>query len=86
MVAERMGVVSVGYKEGPDPEEVRNMGGNSPAPTCSTCGSILSGYEWGKDVRTLMYFCPQCRGVHAEPARLTANKEEIAGVELKKAA
>lgn len=70
-------------KEGPGLEEVREMA----APTCSTCGSILSGYERSKELNTCVYFCPTCRRAEEEAARLAKAREEVAEVEvLRKAA
>lgn len=56
------------------------------APTCSTCGSILMGYERSKELNTPVYFCPTCRRAEEEAARLKA-REEVAQMEvLQKAA
>lgn len=46
-------------------------------PTCSTCGSVLIGYERSKELNTYVYFCPNCRRAEEEAARLRV-KEEVA--------
>jgi hypothetical protein len=30
-------------------------------PTCSTCGSILLGYGWSKELNFPVHFCTKCR-------------------------
>ena len=37
------------------------------APTCLTCGSILMGYGWDKEMNFPVYFCTECSG-QSEPA------------------
>lgn len=49
--------------------------------TCSTCGSILVGYEWNKELNTFMYFCITCRGAEGKVVRLQA-KEAVAETEV----
>ncbi len=31
------------------------------APTCSTCGAVLSGYGRSEELNFQVHFCPQCR-------------------------
>ncbi len=47
-------------------------------PTCSTCGSILAGYELNKELNTFVYFCPGCRRAEEEKSTLLKVKEEPA--------
>lgn len=56
------------------------------APTCSTCGSILTGYERSKVLNTPVYFCPTCRRAEEEAARLAKARAEVAEVEVLKEA
>jgi hypothetical protein len=56
---------------GPGHEEVRTMA----APTCSKCGSVLSGYERSPELNTYVYFCHSCRRAEEEAAGL---KKEVA--------
>ncbi|MBI2073131.1 MAG: hypothetical protein HYT81_08890 [Gemmatimonadetes bacterium] len=55
------------------------------APTCSTCGSVLAGYELSKELNAFVYFCPSCRSAQEKAAWLKA-KEEVAEVEVLKEA
>lgn len=55
-------------------------------PTCSKCGSVLSGYERSKELHTYLYFCHSCREVEEEAARLRAKEEVAEGEVLKEAA
>ncbi len=32
----------------------------APAPTCLSCGSILMGYGWSKELNFPVHFCTQC--------------------------
>jgi len=64
---------------GTGPEEVRKMVGYPP--TCSRCGSILSGYELNKEIDAFVYFCVACRSAEEKSAQLKA-KEEVARAEV----
>ena len=56
-------------------------------PTCSTCGSILAGYELNKELGTFVYFCPTCRKAEEEKAaRLKVREERTETSEVPKAA
>jgi hypothetical protein len=44
-------------------------------PTCSACGTVLSGYGRSEALNIEVYFCPQCRA-----------KEGAGGVEVQKPA
>jgi hypothetical protein len=66
---------------GPGQEEVRKMA----APTCSTCGSVLGGYERSRELNTYVYFCPRCRAAE-EAARLQKMQEKVAEAEVLKEA
>lgn len=56
-------------------------------PTCSTCGSILAGYELNKMLDTFVYFCPACRRAEEEKVTRLKVKEERPGTsEVPKAA
>ncbi len=44
-------------------------------PTCSTCGSILSGYELNKELDTFVYFCVNCRSAKEKVIRLKVREE-----------
>ena len=39
--------------------EVRRMPGYPP--TCATCGAVLIGWGWSKELQSFVYFCPPCR-------------------------
>jgi len=55
--------------------------------TCSTCGSILAGYELNKELDTFVYFCTTCRRAEEEKAARLKVKEERPGTsEVPKAA
>ena len=72
-------------KGGLGQQEVRSMGGMPP--TCSTCGSILAGYELNKELGAFVYFCTTCRRAEEEKAaRLTVKEERIETREVPKAA
>lgn len=73
------GILGDGRREGPGQGEVRKMAG--VPPTCSTCGSILVGYERNKELNTFTYFCINCRRTEEKATRLRA-KEEVAEVEV----
>ncbi len=47
-------------------------------PTCSTCGSILAGYEWDKAANSFVYFCYTCRGAgeKVEPLKMEGARAE----------
>jgi thiol-disulfide isomerase/thioredoxin len=45
------------------------------APSCSTCGSFLTGFELDKELNFFIHFCPDCRSAEEKTARL---KEEVA--------
>jgi precorrin-3B methylase len=67
---------------GPGQKEVRTMA----APTCSKCGSVLSGYERSPELNTYVYFCcHSCRRTE-EAARLRMQEEVARAEVLKKAA
>ncbi len=55
------------------------------APSCSTCGSFLTGFELDKELNFFIHFCPDCRSVEEKSARLKA-KEEVAEVDQAKEA
>lgn len=56
-------------------------------PTCSTCGSILAGYELSKKLNTFVYFCPTCRRAEEEKvARLKLKEDRAETREAPKAA
>jgi len=55
------------------------------APSCSTCGSFLSGYELDKELNFFIHFCPECRSAEEKTARLKV-KEEVAESEVMKKA
>ncbi|MGH7387502.1 MAG: hypothetical protein ACREIZ_03440 [Candidatus Methylomirabilales bacterium] len=55
------------------------------APSCSTCGSFLTGFELDKELNFFIHFCPDCRSAEEKTARLKA-KEEVAEVEAVKEA
>jgi len=56
------------------------------APSCSTCGSFLSGYELDKELNFFIYFCPECRSAEEEAARLKVQEEAAQATVLRKAA
>jgi hypothetical protein len=62
---------------GPGEEEVTKM---VRAPSCSTCGSFLTGFELDKELNFFVYFCPECRSAEEKAAR-PKGKEEVAVVE-----
>jgi hypothetical protein len=45
------------------------------APSCSACGSFLTGFELDKELNFFIYFCPDCRRAEEEAAGL---KKEVA--------
>jgi hypothetical protein len=51
------------------------------APSCSACGSFLSGYELDKELNFFIHFCPECRSAEEKIARLKV-KEEVAEPEV----
>jgi hypothetical protein len=59
------------FREG----EVTTM--SARAPTCVTCGTILTGFEWSDELEYFVHFCPACR---------EQEKPHRREVELKKAA
>lgn len=50
-------------------------------PTCSTCGSILLT-EWSNELKSLVYFCTQCRRRKEEEIARLKVKEEAAETEV----
>ena len=67
---------------GPGQEEVTKM---VRAPSCSTCGSFLTGFELDKELNFFIHFCPECRSAEEKSARLKA-KEEVASEVVEEAA
>ena len=67
---------------GPGQEEVIKM---VRAPSCSTCGSFLTGFELDKELNFFIHFCPECRSAEEKTARLKV-KEEVAEGEVQKEA
>ena len=67
---------------GPGQEEVTKM---VRAPSCSTCGSFLTGFELDKELNFFIHFCPDCRSAEEKAARLKM-QEEVAQVEVLKEA
>ena len=61
----------VSFRQG----EVRRM--TAYPPTCVTCGTVLIGWGWSKELQSFVCFCPGCRD-----KRKAASTE----MELKKAA
>jgi hypothetical protein len=55
------------------------------APTCSTCGAILSGYGWSEEINCMVYFCPQCK-LSRETRRVETKRPPVQKEELDKAA
>lgn len=55
------------------------------APTCSTCGAVLNGYGWSKELNFMVHFCPQCRA-KGETGRLETIKEPVQREALDEAA
>jgi len=54
------------------------------APSCSTCGSFLTGFELDKELNFFIHFCPECISAEEKTARI---KEEVAeGEAVKEAA
>ncbi len=44
-------------------------------PTCSTCGSVLSGYERSKELNVPVYFCHKCRAEEEAAQKVEVMKE-----------
>ncbi len=57
---------------GPGQKEVRTM---AAPPTCSTCGSVLSGYERSKELNDPVYFCHKCRAEEEAAQKVEVMKE-----------
>ncbi len=56
------------------------------APSCSTCGSFLTGYELDKELNFFIHFCPDSRSAEEKTARLKAKEEVAEGEVVKEAA
>ncbi len=56
-------------------------------PTCSTCGSVLLT-EWSNELKSLVYFCTECRRRKKEEeiARPRVKEEAAEGEVLREAA
>ncbi len=56
------------------------------APSCSTCGSFLTGFELDKELNFFIYFCPDCRSAEEQAVRLKVKEAVAAGEVAKEAA
>ena len=68
---------------GPGLEEVTKM---VRAPSCSTCGSFLTGFELDKELNFFIYFCPDCRSAEEKSARLKAKEQVVESEVIEEAA
>jgi hypothetical protein len=82
-VSIRTGKGGMSAGRGPGQGEVRKMAGY--APTCSTCGAVLSGYGRSEELNFQVHFCPQCRA-REEAARTRVEKQAVQTEVIPKAA
>ncbi len=44
-------------------------------PTCVTCGAVLIGWGWSKELQSFISFCPACRKQQEAPTTETVLKK-----------
>jgi len=55
----------IAIREGPGRAEEGTMA--AKAPTCSTCGAVLSGIGWSPELNFMVSFCPRCKAKEDAP-------------------